>query len=139
MDFACLRIDLICLPKRADAPLRCSGTVPIRSRTSAVSLINDRALGVAKDLLFVFEEPIPNTKQAANETIITVLFGIDFILASDCTATLRTLSAVANPAARKNCLASAEAVGWLITLQYADSLVWDARISTYGGIPPLGC
>lgn len=101
----------MCFPNRAEAPFRCEGMDPIRSRTSAVSKINGRAFDVENALLSAFVVPRPRTKQAAKETMMTVLFGIDFILGSDCTATLITLRAVARPAARKNCLISAEAVG----------------------------
>jgi hypothetical protein len=65
--------------------------------------------------------------------MMTVLFGIDFSRFSPCTAARMTFMADARPAARKNCFTSFDAVGWLTTLQYVDSLVWDTKISTYGG------
>jgi len=67
--------------------------------------------------------PRARAKQAAKDTMITELFGIDFNLFSPSTAARITFMAEARPAARKNCLTSVKAVGWLMTLQYVDSLV----------------
>lgn len=61
--------------------------------------------------------PSARAKQAAKDTMMTVLFGIDFSRPSPWTAARMTFMAEASPAARKNCFTSFDAVGWLTTLQ----------------------
>lgn len=74
-----------------------------------------------------------NAEHAANEIMITVLFGIDFNRDSPWMAALRTFNADERPAARKNLFTSSGAVGWLITPPYVDNCVCITKISTYGG------
>lgn len=64
-----------------------------------------------------------SAKQAANEIIMAVLFGIDLSRPSPWTAARITFRAEDSPAAWKKRFTSIGAVGWLMTLLYVDSLV----------------
>ena len=57
-----------------------------------------------------------SAKQAANETMMAVLLGMDFSSDSPRMAARITCSADERPAARKKWRTSTAAVGWLITL-----------------------
>jgi hypothetical protein len=65
------------LPQRAEAPFLCVGVLPIRSKTSAVSLIRLRTLGASCGWLSADVMLRLSAAQAANEIMIIVLFGID--------------------------------------------------------------
>lgn len=85
--------------------------LPIRSRTSAVSLIRLRTLGARLCSLSADVILRLSAAQAAKEIMITVLFGIDLSLDSAWMATRKTFKADESAAARKNRFTSKGAVG----------------------------
>lgn len=95
-------------------PLRCGVMFPILSITSAVSSIRVRTDGARA---FVFVVPVAmrvlsrSAKQAAKETMMAELFGMESSCFSPCTAARMTFSAAERPAVRKNCRTSSGAVG----------------------------
>jgi len=102
------------LPYNADIPFRCFVTHPIRSSTSAVSSIRVRTLGARLELESWLLRR--RAKQAANEIMIAVLFGILDSCCSPWMAARMTFSADDSPAVWKKCRTSVGAVGWLMTL-----------------------
>lgn len=112
-----------CRPYNVEVAFRWLGVAPIRSRTSAASSINILMLD---DKLELFPSVIVlrySAKQAENEIIMTVLFGIDFSWLSPWTAARITFNEAESPAARKNRVTSTGAVGRLMTVLYVESLV----------------
>ena len=64
-------------PYKVEKPFRCGVTVPIRSRTAATSSMSLRTLGARADPPEAYELRL-RAKQAANEIMIAVLFGMDW-------------------------------------------------------------
>lgn len=64
------------LPYMTDSPFRCRVTLPILSRTVAVSSMRFRTLGARADPPVVYELRV-RAKQAAKEIMMAVLLGID--------------------------------------------------------------
>lgn len=103
----------ICLkyfPYNAERPFLCCVMVPIRSRTPAASSMSFRILGAKVEPPEVYALRV-NAKQAANEIIMAVLFGMECNWASPWMAALITFKADDKPAVRKNRLTSMGAVG----------------------------
>lgn len=84
---------------------------PIRSRTPAVSSIRVRTLGARLDRLSPGVTLRLRAEHAANEIMMTVLFGMDLSRPSPWMAARRTFRAEDSPAARKKRFTSRGAVG----------------------------
>lgn len=101
-------------------PLRWRVMFPIFSINSAVSSIRVRTEG-ARAFVLVLLAPVAicvlsrRAKQAAKETIMAVLLGIEKSCFSPCTVARITFSAAERPAVRKKWRTSRGAVGWLST------------------------